>query len=362
MKFIVLLVIILLPILYSYPQTAEEYYARAMELNKKENDNNLNEIIHLLQKSIDIDDNFVEAHFKLAETYMDWELKKYKTKEAKRQYDKCINLLETGIHLRKIDSLTKRTIYRNVAFAYDNTFNLNKDDKEEYYEKAIQYYKKALELPYYSNKPKDLYFPDLDSDEEINKALASCYKDIARIEKVNKNYISAMGHLYDAKYLYEKVKYYDFMLENINKEIAINNLLYQNNNWQVFTTENYEKLVPTMHYQEELIGANNFLYFYNQESMEKISSTIIRVWLLAANLTSRDSLNETDVYGEKILAEFDLKNKKYRHLKYLSYNKNNIVLNDYSTEDSKWDFIAPDTIYEEIVKYFKGRSWFLAIW
>lgn len=356
MKYRILIQFTLIPILFSYSQTAEEFYVRAMEFKKNGNNKDLKKIINLLQKSVTVDDNFIEAHFQLAETFMDWELKKSKTIEAKKHYDKCINLLEKGIRLRSIDGLTERSIYRSVAFAYCNFYNLNVDDKEEYYEKAIQLYKKALEFPYYSTEPQDLFFPDFDSDKEIKKAIAQCYEDLARIEKFNKHYISAMGHLYDAKYLYEEIKYYDFIFEKINKEIAINNLLYQNDNWEVFTTESYTKLAPKMYYQKELIGANNFLYFYNQESIEKLPNNIIRVWLLSANLTPKENLNNKDEYKKKILAEFDVKNKKYRHLKYLSYNKNNIVLNDYSDENSKWDFIAPDTIYEKVVNYFNKKS------
>lgn len=356
MKYRIFVVFTLIPIIFSYSQTAEEYYKKAIELNKNRNNKDLKEIINLLQKSVINDDNFIEAHFQLAETFMDWDLKKSKTKEAKKHYDKCITLLEKGTSLRNIDSLTERTIYRRVAFAYCSIYNLNTDDNEEFYEKAIQLYKNALELPYNSDEPQDLFFPDLDSDEEIKKAIAQCYEDLARIEKFNKHYISAIGHLYDAKYLYEEVKYYDFIFEKINKELAINNLLYQNDKWQVFTTESDTRLAPKMRFQKELIGANNFLYFYNQESLEKLPNNIIRVWLLSANLTPKENLNNSDEYEEKILAEFDVKNKKYRYLKYLSYNKNNVVLNDYSDENSKWDYIAPDTIYEEIVNYFNKKN------
>lgn len=154
------------------------------------------------------------------------------------------------------------------------------------------------------------------------------------------------------KKIYQEINYYDFIYEHIDREIAINNVAYQNKNWQLFNLDSSTKLIPAMRYIKELIGANNFLYLYNQSSIEKISNNIIRVWLLSANLKNKDSLSKNDEYENKILAEFDLKSKKCRQLKYISYNKDAEVLNDYSSEESKWDYIAPDTIYEEIVIYF----------
>lgn len=201
MKLITLVFLFFLSFIDSYSQSSESIYLKAIEAKNNQNSNELNTTINLLEKSITIDDNFIEAHFQLAESFMDWELKKSRLKEAKYHYDKAINLLELGIKLKGIDSLTERTIYRNVAFAYDNIYNLNINDSRDYYEKSIELYYKALEYPYNQrdlDNPSSIDF-DSDSEFEIKKAIAECYESLARIDKYEKHYIAAISHLYDAK-------------------------------------------------------------------------------------------------------------------------------------------------------------------
>lgn len=95
------------------------------------------------------------------------------------------------------------------------------------------------------------------------------------------------------------------------------------------------------------------MYFYNLESLEKFAKDKIRVWLLSVNLTDPASMKPYDVAEEKILTEFDINNKKIRQLKYIAYNNKNSVINEYTSEDSRWDYITPDSIYDSMIKYFK---------
>ncbi|MGE5400174.1 MAG: hypothetical protein ACM3S2_07210, partial [Ignavibacteriales bacterium] len=53
----------------------------------------------------------------------------------------------------------------------------------------------------------------------------------------------------------------------------------------------------------------------------------------------------------KTLAEFDLKNKKCKVIKLITYTKNNEVLNNETYEESKWDYVIPDSIYDSILNY-----------
>lgn len=348
MKRIIVFIFTLLNLSDLFSQTAEEFYSKALD------EQNANTKISLFQKALKLDNKFIEPNFRLAEYYdhKDIVSSKEDSEKAKKYYQRCIDLLTEGISLKGIDTkLRERTFYRELASTY-LIFAPSKEryDKNDikFYIKSIEYYEKALEHPYDSTSYYGLG-PDFESDFEITSSIADQYRNIARIEKFNKDYYSAMDHLNIARQLYQSIKYYDFIYEMIDHDLDINYLLLRKSNWQVLY--NYESLQPGYH-MRELISTNNYLYFYNMENIEKLENNTLRVWLLRAKLGKKEEINKDDIAEQKTLIEFDLKNKKYRELKYIFYNIEEVVLNDYTPEESKWDFIAPDTLYEDIIKYF----------
>lgn len=206
--YILLLLFVLSPNIYTQTLTAEKLYLDAIELiqkivpaNSKESD--YKNAIEKLKQVINLDTEFIEAYFRIGKIYSSMTFgisnnSHHYNANSKLYYDKCIELIKSGFKLRNLDDLTERIIYREIAFSYNDVFMFNKDCNKEYFLYAIELYELSLSMPYKENDSIPSLIPDFYSDSELSKSIASCYIDLASIEKFEKNYSSAINYLYSA--------------------------------------------------------------------------------------------------------------------------------------------------------------------
>jgi len=351
-QFILVLVFFIFNLLYS--QTSIDLFKKASEISDWHDVNGKftfdesapQKRINLLKKCIELEKNFIEAHLFLGKEYgIRINNNSYDGKKSKYHFDECLRLLKSGAEIKGIEFYTKRTIYADIAWYYPSE---NSSDK---YLKKIDLYKEAMEYPY--EKKQDRYADDVFlscSDESIKKRISQYYRDLAGLSKCENDLSTSVWYLETAYRLAVEIDD-DYWINQFKQDIRTLNVLVFNENWTSFIISfgcNSNDVIGATPPINELVSSTGFMYLYNPKSIEHITKETIRVWLLLVNINEPKSV---EIQQKKTLVEFDNKRNRYRTLSHITYNSSNETLNNYSNENSDWEYIVPDSIYEEIMKY-----------
>ena len=227
--------------------------------------------------------------------------------------------------------LDERYILFKVAYFYQYPLDLKTD--------AIYYYEFAKKYKY--SKPDSFSTVDY-SDKVIDRQIGDCYVIVALKEAEYNDYHSAIYNYIKAKEFFDSAQS-DLKVKECNESINILNIFQLYPDWGIFRE-------TLLFYGAYLRSRDDFIFLYDKKSLTNISKNIVRLWIMSISIKDKSSYSYSTKYEDKAFVEFDLKNKKSKLLKYISYDKSNNILENYQPDNSKWEYIAPETIYESIVE------------
>ncbi len=333
---------------YIYDPKAVEYFNKGKEFISKsyKQDNRRLEIDYLkqaiqsLDKAIKFDSNFVEAYY-LIGRLNDSHFNLDDVNKAKKYYNEVEAFIDNSL-IEVCDSISNREILFDIAQFYW----LQEENIENNSLKAVQLYNKALEEPLPNVAPP---YSRL-KDDDIYYAISLTYRQIANyLISVDYGFFEASDYYDKALEYANKLKNYNWLIEEIIKEKKISEKLTFNQDWKAFRNLDYKSVI----YREgKPLSTDDNLYLYHPKSMIKEKNNIVRIWIKEIYIGENVEQDFNANGYSKSLYEFDLKNNKYRVLQRTSYYDNK-VLGDDNYPKAEWQYITPETIAEEMIENLK---------